>query len=92
MWRISRAAVPVTGDAHRVTTVEIFFDLVFVFAFTQIISFLVDDLTPIALLQGLILLVLMWWARSAYTWSLIAALLAALAIVELTNVRPREPA
>ena len=29
---------------------------------------MVDDLTPIALLQGLILLVLMWWAWSAYTW------------------------
>jgi low temperature requirement protein LtrA len=68
MARKSHAADAVTGDAHRVTSFEVFFDLVFVFAFTRIISFVVHDLTPIALLQGLILLVLMWWAWSAFTW------------------------
>lgn len=57
-----------TDEAHRVTTFEVFFDLVFVFAFTRIISFMAADLTPLALVRGLILLVLMWWAWSAYTW------------------------
>lgn len=57
-----------TDEAHRVTAFEIFFDLVFVFAFTRIISFMAADLTPLALVRGLILLVLMWWAWSAYTW------------------------
>ncbi len=58
------------GDrrAHRVTAFEIFFDLVFVFAFTRIISFMIHNLTPLTLLQGLLLLVLMWWAWSAYCW------------------------
>ena len=68
MWRFSRLAPPATDDAHRVTAFEIFFDLVFVFAFTRIIAFMIHDLTPLALVQGLILLVLMWWAWSAYTW------------------------
>ena len=57
-----------TDEAHRVTAFEVFFDLVFVFAFTRIISFMAADLTPLALVRGLILLVLMWWAWSAYTW------------------------
>lgn len=57
-----------TDEAHRVTAFEVFFDLVFVFAFTRIISFMSADLTPLALVRGLILLVLMWWAWSAYTW------------------------
>jgi low temperature requirement protein LtrA len=57
-----------TDEGHRVTAFEVFFDLVFVFAFTRIISFMAADLTPLALVRGLILLVLMWWAWSAYTW------------------------
>jgi low temperature requirement protein LtrA len=60
--------VQATDEGHRVTAFEVFFDLVFVFAFTRIISFMAADLTPLALVRGLILLVLMWWAWSAYTW------------------------
>ncbi len=68
MGKISHRPAPVTGEGHRVTAFEIFFDLVFVFAFTRIISFMIHDLTPLTLLQGLLLLVLMWWAWSAYAW------------------------
>jgi low temperature requirement protein LtrA len=60
--------LPVTDEGHRVTAFEVFFDLAFVFAFTRIIAFMAADVTPLVLLQGLILLVLMWWAWSAYTW------------------------
>jgi low temperature requirement protein LtrA len=57
-----------TDEGHRVTAFEVFFDLVFVFAFTRITALMAADLTPLALGRGLILLVLMWWAWSAYTW------------------------
>ncbi len=43
-WRISRLSPPVTDETHRVTAFEVFVDLVFVFAFTRIISFMVHDL------------------------------------------------
>lgn len=68
LWRIHRRRLLTTDESHRVTPFEVFFDLVFVFAFTRITSFMSADLTPLALVRGLILLVLMWWAWSAYTW------------------------
>jgi low temperature requirement protein LtrA len=68
MGRSPHRSPPPTGNTHRVTPFEIFFDLVFVFAFTRIMTFMARDPTPLALLQGLILLMLTWWAWSAYTW------------------------
>src|SRR5690349_5017973 len=43
----AHSAYGLTEDGHRVTAFEIFFDLVFVFAFTRVISFMVHDLTPV---------------------------------------------
>jgi low temperature requirement protein LtrA len=57
-----------TGEDHQVTPFEVFFDLVFVFAFTRITAFMAADLTALAMVRGLILLALMWWAWSAFTW------------------------
>lgn len=54
--------------AHRVTTLELFFDLVFVFGITQVTSFLVANPTPYGYLRGLLLLVLLWWAWVTYSW------------------------
>jgi len=68
MRKISHPPASLTGEGHRVTAFEIFFDLVFVFAFTTIISFMIHHLTVLGLLQGLLLLVLVWWAWSAYCW------------------------
>jgi low temperature requirement protein LtrA len=47
---------------HRVTPLELFFDLVFVFALTQVTGFLADHLTWVGMLQGDALLVVLWWA------------------------------
>ena len=58
----------VASDGHRVTTLELFFDLVFVFAITQVTAYIAEHLTPVGLLQGLILLSLIWWAWVAYAW------------------------
>ena len=53
---------------HRVTHLELFFDLVFVFAITQVTAFLADDLTWEGLLRGLFILAALWWAWAAYAW------------------------
>jgi low temperature requirement protein LtrA len=60
------------------TPLELFFDLVFVFAFTQVTGFLSDHLTWTGVLQGAALLAAMWWAWVCYSW--------------LTNAVPAEEA
>ena len=55
-------------EQHRVTNLELFFDLVFVFAITQVTAFLADDLTWGGLLRGLFVLAALWWAWAAYAW------------------------
>jgi low temperature requirement protein LtrA len=54
--------------SHRVTTLELFFDLVFVYGISQVTAFLADDHSPLGFLKGLLLLGLLWWAWVAYSW------------------------
>jgi low temperature requirement protein LtrA len=58
------------GDPYeqRVTPLELFFDLVFVFALTQVTAFLADHLTWTGMLQGAALLAVLWWAWGGYSW------------------------
>jgi low temperature requirement protein LtrA len=53
---------------HRVTVLELFFDLVFVFAITQVTSFLAHDPTAGGLGRGMLLVAALWWAWVAYAW------------------------
>jgi low temperature requirement protein LtrA len=55
-------------SGHRVTPLELFFDLVFVFAITQVTGFLADSPTWGGLLRGIMLLGALWWAWAAYAW------------------------
>jgi low temperature requirement protein LtrA len=55
-------------SGQRVTPLELFFDLVFVFAITQVTGFLSDDPTWGGLLRGLLLLGALWWAWASYAW------------------------
>src|ERR687891_1197785 len=59
---------PEVESGQRVTPLELFFDLVFVFAITQVTGFLADDPTWIGLLRGLMLLAALWWAWATYAW------------------------
>jgi low temperature requirement protein LtrA len=52
----------------RVAPLELFFDLVFVFALTQVTKLMSDDPTWTGLGEGLLLLALLWWAWGAYAW------------------------
>jgi low temperature requirement protein LtrA len=53
---------------ERVTPLELFFDLVFVFAITQVTGFLAANETGEGLLRGALLLAVLWWAWAAYAW------------------------
>jgi low temperature requirement protein LtrA len=51
-----------------VTPLELFFDLVFVFAFTQVTTLMSDDTTWGGLGDGLLILAALWWAWAGYAW------------------------
>ena len=53
----------------RVTSVELFFDLVFVFAITQLSHALLHHLTVRGALQTLLLLLPVWWAWIYTSWA-----------------------
>jgi low temperature requirement protein LtrA len=53
---------------HRVSARELFFDLVFVFAFTQVATLLANDPTFGGIGRGVLVLAALWWAWSAYAW------------------------
>jgi low temperature requirement protein LtrA len=56
------------GGEHQITPLELFFDLVFVFAITQVTSLVVDDPTWGGVLRGMLVLAAIWWAWEAYAW------------------------
>ncbi|MGH2960958.1 MAG: low temperature requirement protein A [Solirubrobacterales bacterium] len=53
---------------QRVTPLELFFDLVFVFAFTQVTALMSDHPTWEGVGQGMLVLAAVWWAWGAYSW------------------------
>jgi low temperature requirement protein LtrA len=53
---------------QRVTALELFFDLVFVFAITQVTAFIYRDPTWLRLLQAFAILMVLWFAWSGYVW------------------------
>ena len=56
------------GGHHRVTYVELFFDLVFVFAITQISHSMLAHFTPLGILQTAILMFAVWWVWVFTAW------------------------
>lgn len=56
------------GGELRVTTLELFFDLVFVFIITQLTSVLIDEPSPIGLAKMALLLAVVWWMYGGYAW------------------------
>ncbi|HZB24383.1 MAG TPA: low temperature requirement protein A, partial [Gaiellaceae bacterium] len=55
-------------DDHRVTPLELFFDLVFVFAITQVTTYFADHLSWHGFAEGMLVLAALWWAWAAYAW------------------------
>ena len=55
-------------DEHQVTPLELFFDLVFVFAITQVTRLLAQDPTWGGVFRGMLVLAALWWAWSVFAW------------------------
>jgi low temperature requirement protein LtrA len=53
---------------QRVTPLELFFDLVFVYAITQVTLLMSNNTTWAGVGQGLLVLAALWWAWTGYAW------------------------
>jgi low temperature requirement protein LtrA len=67
-WWARFARVEASEGDHAVTPLELFFDLVFVFAITNVTAFMAHDLSWRSLLRGLVMIALLWWAWCSYAW------------------------
>ena len=66
-WDALRARA--NDAAPRVTNMELFFDLVYVFAITQLSDFLFAHLSFRGALEGLIMFAAVWWAWNYTAWA-----------------------
>ena len=55
-------------EEKRVAPLELFFDLVFVFALTQVTGLMSADPSWTGLGRGMLILAALWWAWAAYAW------------------------
>jgi low temperature requirement protein LtrA len=68
------ATLPIVSpDDQRVTFVELFFDLVFVFCITQVVTLLHGHVDAKTAGSALLVFWLVWWAWTQFTWALNAA-------------------
>jgi low temperature requirement protein LtrA len=58
---------------QKVSFVELFFDLIFVFAITQVVSILHHGLGLVEIVQAVLIFWIVWWSWTQFTWSLNAA-------------------
>ena len=67
-WNRERARMVATGDDHRVTPAELFFDLVFVYAITQVTALMAAAPSPLRVVGGMVVLALLWWCWCCFAW------------------------
>jgi low temperature requirement protein LtrA len=66
---VTESAEPtVVEEEKRTGYLELFFDLVFVFAFTQVTTMVVEDTSAAGFGRAALVFALVWWAWSAYAW------------------------
>jgi low temperature requirement protein LtrA len=58
----------ISREGDRATTLELFFDLVYAFAFTQVTALMVHDETIGGVVQGLVILLLIWAPWTSFAW------------------------
>ncbi|MBF6453657.1 low temperature requirement protein A [Nocardia cyriacigeorgica] len=63
-----RARLQPMAEGSSVTQLELFFDLVLVFAFTMVTDLASEETTAKNLLRALLCLALMWWLWISYSW------------------------
>ena len=62
------ASVPPDESVERVSTLELFFDLVFVFTITQLSTLLARESSATGVLQAVLMLAVIWWMYDGYAW------------------------
>ena len=62
------ARTPAPVAVSRVTTLELFFDLVFVFTVTQVTHLVAHAHAPFDFLRAFLLLAVIWWMYGGYAW------------------------
>ncbi len=55
-------------ENHSVSTIELFFDLVFVFALTQVTDLMAYRTNGTTLFRGALILTVLWWCWVGYSW------------------------
>ena len=63
-----RVMAAADSDTKRVTTLELFFDLVFVFTITELTTVLYESPTWRGLAQVVLMLGVIWWMYGGYAW------------------------
>ena len=58
----------ITSEDHRVTTMELLFDVVYVFAFIQVTTWIAEEYSWRATVEGLVMLAILWWVWVAWAW------------------------
>jgi low temperature requirement protein LtrA len=64
----AESAVEAEEERERTSYLELFFDLVFVFAITQVTTLIVSQPTAAGFARSTLVLALVWWAWSGYAW------------------------
>ncbi|MFH8623014.1 low temperature requirement protein A [Streptomyces vietnamensis] len=67
-WNRKRARMVAAGDDHKVTPAELFFDLVFVYAITQVTALMAAAPSPARMVGAMVVLALLWWCWCAFAW------------------------
>jgi len=68
MTGVRRTRIQAVTEDASVTQLELFFDLVLVFAFTQVTDLAAHDVTALNMLRAVLVLAVMWWVWIAYAW------------------------
>ncbi len=64
-----RARVQAIGERSAVTPLELFFDLVFVFALTQVTEIMAEDGAGFReVVRGVLVVAILWWCWVGYSW------------------------
>lgn len=63
-----RARLQTTEGGSTVTKLELFFDLVFVFALTQVTALMAAETSGTGLFRGALILAVLWWCWIGYSW------------------------
>jgi low temperature requirement protein LtrA len=56
------------GERAAATPLELFFDLVFVFALTQVTEWMAEESAVVDVVRGALVITVMWWCWVGYSW------------------------